>query len=621
MNGKTTPELTPAADVQDADLLVSYRSPGPLKKLTASIFGNYVSKTLTAFIAAGVSATARTLQDKARDFVSDADYPTLEAAATAALLVGKPLGITQTNTRSTTWTAPAGLEIVGRGGNITTTNNVANAIQAGGDGVRVRGVRLIGPNGGTLPGSITTASGVSIQGADLCEVTDCIITGFAWFGVLLRNQSGARVTGNLFYNNPYSQAGSADICSYSTVNGNDTIIAHNRCFSNNDLGIYFNATGGDSNVSILGNICVPTTNGVDLPADGANNRRHGIIMGYNGGVQQVSCVGNVVRGTKRTGIYSPSGGALTEGLIISGNTIEDCGFDSVDSPLSGGIYILGGGVGTIISSNTITNFRQSDILASTGAISVSSPLAGSSGTICNNTITNSQTNGIVLKGASINWLVEGNTVSNSAHYDVFEENASVVDGGGHDYINNQFIRSNDAYASMFIFFASSARTSRVINNKFYGAGKVNTTSAGVRLFNGNTTKQLIVTGNLFNNFYDGVAVTQNLTGRVFSQFYIDRNHFDDCFNGIVATGTDAVLPLEGNTFVNCTSSIRSTAAYLGRRDGTNIVLISRAAAPTAGTWIVGDRAVGPGVIGSPKAWTVTTAGVAGAAVWTSEGNL
>lgn len=46
MTGKTTPELTPASDVQDADLLVSYRAPGPLKKLTATLLGGYARAPL-----------------------------------------------------------------------------------------------------------------------------------------------------------------------------------------------------------------------------------------------------------------------------------------------------------------------------------------------------------------------------------------------------------------------------------------------------------------------------------------------------------------------------------------------------------------------------------------------
>ena len=44
------------------------------------------------------------------------------------------------------------------------------------------------------------------------------------------------------------------------------------------------------------------------------------------------------------------------------------------------------------------------------------------------------------------------------------------------------------------------------------------------------------------------------------------------------------------------------------------------AAPTVGSWSVGDRTVrNPPAVGSAKAWTCTVAGVPG--TWVSEGNL
>lgn len=71
---KTYPQLTAATDVQDGDLLASYRSPGPLKRLTALIYGNYVVKTLTAFVQSGTGAVARTVQAKLREYVTPEDF-------------------------------------------------------------------------------------------------------------------------------------------------------------------------------------------------------------------------------------------------------------------------------------------------------------------------------------------------------------------------------------------------------------------------------------------------------------------------------------------------------------------------------------------------------------------
>jgi hypothetical protein len=621
MAGKTYPELTLATDVQDADLLAAYRSPGPVKKLTASVFGDYVSKTLTAFIASGTGAVARTLQARNRDFVNDADFDTLENAATAALAQGKPLGITTTHTRSTTWTVPAGLEVLGRGGSITTTNNVANAVQAGGDGVKIRGLRLIGPGSGTTPGSITTANGVAIIAADLCEVTDCVITGFGWCGVLIRNSSGFRVSGNLFYGNVYYQEGGADICTYSTVDGHHGIISDNRCFSNNDIGIFYNATGGDQNVSIIGNHCVPTTNGVDRPADVDNKRRHGIALGYTDGVFQITCVGNVVRGCDRTGIYVATTSGFSDGTIIANNVIEDCGFYSgAEQSLCGGIFVNAGSKGLVIANNAVTNFRNPGLIQA-GGIVISS-IAGSTGSVIGNTIKDSQASGIVLKSVCGKWLVQGNQILGSVKHDIFEENNATAESGGHDIVDNYVVRTNASVGAIRIGLESSTEVSRVSRNRIIGFDNTVSGCKGVEITNGvNVTKRLIVTDNWIENFFDCVSVTNSISGRVFNRFIIDRNYFKNCTGGFVVTGVNAVCIGQDNICIDCTNPARGTAAYVAWRENLNIVLPSSAAFPAAGTWIVGDRAIGPGVIGQPKAWTCTTAGVAGAAVWTSEGNL
>lgn len=584
---------------------------------------------LVGTIADGTGAGLRDLQDRLRDFVSDADYDTLENAAAAALLQGKPLGITQTNTRSTTWTVPAGLKVVGRGGSITTTNNVANAIRAGGDNIEIDGVRIIGPAGGTAPPSITSGNGVAIIGAKLCKVVNCVITGFGFNGILLRNSSGSLVTDNLIYDGFSFSEGCSDILSFSTSAGNDTIISNNRCFSNVDIGIYVNATGNDSNVVIMGNICVPTTNGTDLPIDANNNRRHGILMGYSGGIKQVVCVGNETRGTRRTGIYSnaDSSGTETEGMVIANNIIEDCGLETQvgEESLAGGIYILGGGNGTIVEGNSITNFRGL-VAADTGAIVVNGGTSLGGVAVRGNTINGSAADGIVLKGGCTNAVVSENIIRGVTRHEIYEQNpaSGTTNTGGHDLRNNQIFRTVNAdFASINVVFGVSVNTTRVIGNKLFGFDVADTDSIGIRMTNdaGNVTKRMIVKDNYISGYYRGLRTANTVSGRVFNQYVLTGNDFENCYAGFASVGTDAVVILEGSTFVNVTLPVESTAAYIGRRENLNIVLPSRAAAPTAGTWIVGDRAIGPGIVGQPKAWTVTTAGVAGAAVWTSEGNL
>lgn len=75
MAGKTVPELTLlTAPAADSDEVVVYRSPGPLKKLTAATFADYLVKTALGFIQTGTGAVARTVQARLRDTVHVTDF-------------------------------------------------------------------------------------------------------------------------------------------------------------------------------------------------------------------------------------------------------------------------------------------------------------------------------------------------------------------------------------------------------------------------------------------------------------------------------------------------------------------------------------------------------------------
>lgn len=80
---KTYPELTAlTAPVVDGDVLAVYRSPGPLRRLTASIFADYIKaffsasggSALVGFLQAGTGATVRTAQAKLRDTINVKDF-------------------------------------------------------------------------------------------------------------------------------------------------------------------------------------------------------------------------------------------------------------------------------------------------------------------------------------------------------------------------------------------------------------------------------------------------------------------------------------------------------------------------------------------------------------------
>jgi hypothetical protein len=151
MAGKTYPELVAQTTIADTDLIATYRSPGPLKRIAISALQSGLG-----FIADAVGAVTRTMQGKARDTVSVLDFMTaaqiadvqartqtldvsapVQAAVTNALLNGKdvffPAGDylvgTQINVYASSYTGSfaKGLRFFGEGMLATTiTSTIAN---------------------------------------------------------------------------------------------------------------------------------------------------------------------------------------------------------------------------------------------------------------------------------------------------------------------------------------------------------------------------------------------------------------------------------------------------------------------------------------------------------------
>lgn len=633
---KTYPELTAlTAPVVDGDVLAVYRSPGPLRRTTVSTFADYIKaffsasggSALVGFLQAGTGAVARTAQAKMRDVITDADFSTLQQALTAA--AGKVLLITQAHTTAAGFTPAANTTIRGHGGSITVTAAGVNGINITDDGIILDGVRIIGPGASAEPADFTLGNGIHGVSADNVTVRNCIVSGFNSCGILLRGCTSVIVDGNLLYNNtynsPYAVGDVSDICLYSPTACGKAIIANNRCMSNNSQGIYVSALGYDSDITVSGNLCVACNADGFTETTGAAVRRHGIVVGYatSAGSGRVVVVGNVIRNSSGTGIYVASTTNLVRAIEVTGNIISKVGFGTVQPTLNGGIFVNGGGIGTVISSNAIYDF-QGAFASIVGAITISASISGNSGSIIGNTIDTSTANGIVLKSSTSGWLVDGNQISGCAGYDIFENPGAGVTNGGHEIINNTTRRTNANYSSIFIEFSTSTRTTRVCGNTMYGFDTTSANSCGLTVRNATTDRRVIAEHNLAKNFNVGILLNENATGRFINLTRIDFNHLEDCQRGIAVFGSSSTLCFvaEGNSFVNCTNKfyqVFAENAFAGYRLDDTVVLAPRAATPTTGTWVVGDRAIGPGAVGQPKAWTCTTAGSPG--TWTSEGNL
>lgn len=456
---------------------------------------------------------------------------------------------------------------------------------------------------------------------------------FEFNGVYCSNSTNIDIAGNYIWGNAYSNSSSSDVLLYGTSGSSKRVnITKNFCFSNNSQGIYVDALGTDSDVLIEGNICVtldPST-WVEV-SSGSLLRRHGIAVGYNGTSGRYVVSANICRNTRQTGIYYQGGIASNDGVQIIGNQCTSNGINAVTPGLAAGIYVATQGDGDIIANNLIEDFSGSLELSGCG-IRVSPAATTAVSTyaqtmVSNNVIRASAAHGIVLSGYSRNCEVHDNVITNSTYSDIaWFPVAAVTNVGNHTIKNNKVERANTTRAGVELDFQASTYPIYVTNN--YLLGKDYTISAtgnvGVK-WSGNPT--VYVLNNQIRNFYYGVYQSNYLTGRAFSQQFIDRNAFSFCTTGIMVAGTttNPVLPVQDNVFVSVTNKTSGAAlggfsvAYIAQRFGDNIYF-QAGAVPSVGTWAVGDRAQqSTPAVGSPKGWMCTVAGTPG--TWVSEGNL
>lgn len=534
-------------------------------------------------------------------FLFDSDYANLAAAVTAA--AGQTLVISQNHSISSAQTIPADTHLLGNGGSITINVNSQNALVIGGAGVTIEGVELACSASPPSPRTFTVSNGIYADGREDLTVKDCLIHGFYSCGIQLRNCRDAGLHGNRLYDND-GGGSESDICLYSGTGGGRVAIEGNFCLSNNSQGIYVDALGRDADIALTGNVCIATSGGGDEVAANVLARRHGIVVGYNSpdeGNGRIAVTGNVCRNSLWTGIYIATDEGLRRGVVINGNVCSLNGLDE-GTALAGGIYVNGGGIGTLIANNAVYDFRgvpANDV----GALVVNHTLGGATATLLGNVCDTSSADGIVLKGRANGIHVIANRTFGIARYDLYEAPiASNAAYGGNRIERNAFVRNNADYQSVHIVAADSEQTTYVLDNALIGFDGTNDDDAndGIFVNGGVGTKPVVATGNLIRGFYSGIVNYGYLSGRYDSLLRFDRNQIESCHYGIVLAAyvDSAVMVVEGNRFSGVATPLSGTGGgvayysvgYIGRRDNGRLVLLGLNAAPSIGTWAVGDRA-------------------------------
>lgn len=619
-----------AADTLRADLIATT---GPneigfgLETYDAGSLGEALSDVVSIVTAgASTSATAAT------------NTTAINAALAAASARGVPVYIPPSVNPydvSDEFTVPDGVKIVGGGRQswIRQTALGKNLFVLG-HHCSVSGVQMEFQNDGNNL-DFTKQNAVYASGKLGVSVTDCFIRLRAiTSGVHLRDCFQPRITGNVIWGGTWdgttSGAASAasDIVFYSTVSGGRGVIQGNFCLSNNSQGIYFSALGLDADAVISGNVCITMDSTFAYAASGGV-RRHGIIANYNGSSQtRVSIASNVCTNTRWTGIYIQGAGSTSGGRIaVSNNVIWRTGYEA-GNPLAGGIFVTSNG-GEVVTGNIISDFQGT--LSATGGITVTCPTTGGIGgtSVSNNLITDSAASGIAVVNKSRGVAVYRNTILRSAGSDITVSLTSGDTGLGALRIErNTLTRSNTSAASITINQQAGLLRSRIVGNEIRGTSTA-TSSTNVGIALSGTAPPIDLLDNVIDTFGYGINYSSNFTGstRYFEEVGIERNRIANCTQGIGASATDAntVVPVVDNVFTNCTSRLGtgtvggSSCLYVARRLGLKLE-IAVTAIPTAGTFVVGDRAINQaGTIGQPKAWQCTTAGSPG--TLTSEGNL
>jgi hypothetical protein len=604
-----------------------------------------LSSANVSFLQGGANAVTRTAQSKMRDTVSVKDFGAVgdgvaddTAEIQAALTAGAGSAVyfpSGTYLISATLTVPADTMVTGDGyGSVVFQNTRERNVFSLNNNCTVQHLRLRGDGVSSGGVSFQLNNGISAVSKRNIKVLNCFIHAFEFNGIYVDDCENIEIASNYFWDNKYSIDSGCDIVLYGLTGATARInISKNFCFSNNSQGIYADAIGGDTDILIEGNICVtlnPTT--WAEVASGSLLRRHGIAVGYNGGSGRYVISNNICRNTRQTGIYYQSGIAAADGVQIIGNQCTKNGVNAVpgEESLASGIYVATQGNGDLIANNLIEDFTGTALFGSAGikiAPNDASQLAANPYTLIVNNIVRSSANyGILLTGRATNVEVRGNGITNSARSDVAcYPSAGVATEGNHIIKDNRIERTNTSEPAILLNFQASTLPLYVENNYLLGFDSAVNSANNVGI-SWSLNPNIFVLGNTISGFYHGVYQSNYLTGRAFSQQFIDRNSFLNCTNGIMIAGTTTapVLPVQDNVFVNVTTKASGAAlgvsvVYIAQRFGDNIYFQS-ASVPTVGTWAVGDRAdqLTP-VVGQPKGWMCTVAGNPG--TWVSEGNL
>jgi parallel beta-helix repeat protein len=358
--------------------------------------------SLTPYTPAGTGAVATTVQAELRKTFYSSNYPSLQAALTAA--TGNELVIDANITITAQVTIPTGTRVTQKNGSTITANvsEIALLIDTSATNVDIDGLIIAG----THSRSISTAFS---SGCSNIRVRNCVISG--------ATLAGAGYTSGIFMDgvsNVWIENNRVKDCGAGIASGYGGITFY--VSANTYLHIKGNRV--ESAVALFGIACFATSfseitgNIVSGMKTGAgNNNGYGIMVYDNAGSITNDNVisNNVVASTEGTGIYVVDANRVT----ISNNVCKFNGLVQTDATLPvGGIAVNGPNCSKItVTGNSIGNCGKDGVVVS----------AVSTCTISGNSIANSAQHGVHLRGADYNISVTANTVIGCTGRGIFDD--------------------------------------------------------------------------------------------------------------------------------------------------------------------------------------------------------
>ncbi len=617
----------------------------------ASELASLVGAALVGFRQDDGEALTRTLLDRLRDSINATDYAKgggIEtsddtAGLTAALiqcgLTGKDLYVPAIGggfNITDELTLPAGVRAHGPGSIHQHAANKNVIIAASGvrlEGLIIRGTGLTDNTAHSIDGRPRNIGVFVPLGAVNVRVQGCEISGCEGSGIYDAGARNVWYKDNFLHGNNWGHLGphrtsyatAADILFYSAVAGSGVVeVTGNRCVSNNSQGIAFGVLGLGRDAIIAHNfIDIWDADGNRIPyASGRLKRRHGIMTNYlsQASAMRVLVHHNMIFGTLWSGIYTQATTHDNGPMVIEGNLIAECGWDTT-SDLSGGVFTVGRGKAPIVvRGNIVIDFKNT--VAGCGAFTATSATDGSNHIRYeDNHIVGSLGRGYAIVNYADDVTIRGGSIRGCVLTDIEIGLSAGTSAASGFRIEGVDIERSIGIAPMIAYQpASDAPHLTVTGCRLKGVGRDTASDDNVAVVTRLPTRLSVI-----NNDISDVHRAVNSTGylapgtRSFATALWDDNRLRNIAIGfgLGSTASTSVFPVCGNAFDDVTTrtDAGSLAGYpvlcQARRAGDNLEIYGLSAAPTTGAWMAGDEAVFATASGGPPRARCVAAGTPG----------